>query len=341
MSLTRKGKKGIWHIRFTDSNGVRVQCSARTTDRRLAQQYHDQFKAELWKQGKLGKKPRRRWEEATLRWLRETRHKASQKDDIRFLRWLNTYLAGKYLDEITRDLMDNVLAARQAEGVSNATINRTIQPVRAILRKAHREWRWIDHVPTIRFLPEPKRRVRWLTKGEAERLLEELPEHLAEMTRFSLATGLRESNVTGLEWSQVDLNRRVAWIHPDQAKARRAIPVPLNGGALAVLRRQAGTHPIHVFTYKDQPVAKAGRAAWKKALARAGIKDFRWHDLRHTWASWHVQAGTPLNVLQELGAWESVEMVQRYAHLSASHLAEYAERIDTGSNLVQLEQEVA
>jgi len=96
-----------------------------------------------------------------------------------------------------------------------------------------------------------------------------------------------------------------------------------------------------VFTYKDQPVAKAGRAAWKKALARAGIKDFRWYDLRHTWASWHVQAGTPLNVLQELGAWESVEMVQRYAQLSASHLAEYAERIDTGSNLVQLEQEVA
>ena len=57
------------------------------------------------------------------------------------------------------------------------------------------------------------------------------------------------------------------------------------------------------------------------------IENFRWHDLRHTWASWHVQAGTPLHVLQELGGWESVEMVRRYAHLSTDHLAEYVERM--------------
>lgn len=60
---------------------------------------------------------------------------------------------------------------------------------------------------------------------------------------------------------------------------------------------------------------------------RAGIENFRWHDLRHTWASWHVQSGTPLNVLQELGGWESVEMVQRYAHLGRSHLAAYADNL--------------
>ena len=59
----------------------------------------------------------------------------------------------------------------------------------------------------------------------------------------------------------------------------------------------------------------------------AGIADFRWHDLRHSWASWHVQAGTPLHVLQELGGWESVEMVRRYAHLSSDHLAEYVDRM--------------
>ena len=58
-----------------------------------------------------------------------------------------------------------------------------------------------------------------------------------------------------------------------------------------------------------------------------GLRDFRWHDLRHTWASWHVQAGTPLLVLKELGGWASLDMVLRYAHLSADHLAEHAERI--------------
>lgn len=67
--------------------------------------------------------------------------------------------------------------------------------------------------------------------------------------------------------------------------------------------------------------------AWKRALARAGIEDFRWHDLRHTWASWHVQTGTPLNVRQELGGWERASMVRRYAHLAADHLAEYAEKL--------------
>ena len=65
--------------------------------------------------------------------------------------------------------------------------------------------------------------------------------------------------------------------------------------------------------------------AWYKALKSAKIEDFRWHDLRHTWASWHVQNGTPLNVLQELGGWESVEMVRRYAYLGVTHLAEYSE----------------
>jgi integrase len=64
-------------------------------------------------------------------------------------------------------------------------------------------------------------------------------------------------------------------------------------------------------------------------LARAGITNFRWHDLRHTWASWHVQAGTPLFALQEMGGWESPEMVCRYAHLAAAHLAPYADRLES------------
>ena len=98
--------------------------------------------------------------------------------------------------------------------------------------------------------PEPIRRIRWLTREQAERLLVELPIHLAAMARFSLATGLRQANVTGLRWEQVDLTRAVAWIHPDQAKGKRAIPVPLNDEALAVVRAQIGQHPAVVFTYE-------------------------------------------------------------------------------------------
>ena len=91
-------------------------------------------------------------------------------------------------------------------------------------------------------LKEPTRRIRFLTHDEAQALLAVLPEHLADMAAFSLATGLRASNVTGLQWSQVDLVRRLAWIHPDQAKARKAIPVPLNAEAVALISKQVGKH---------------------------------------------------------------------------------------------------
>jgi len=148
------------------------------------------------------------------------------------------------------------------------------------------------------------------------------------MVRFALATGLRQGNVIGLEWSQVDLQRRLAWIHADQAKARKAIAVPLNEPAVAVLQRQNGKHQTRVFTFRGKPVAWVNTRAWKDALRRAGIADFRWHDLRHTWASWHVQAGTPVYELQELGGWGSTEMVRKYAHLAPGQLAKAAARIE-------------
>ena len=150
-------------------------------------------------------------------------------------------------------------------------------------------------------LKEPTRRIRFLAREEAQRLLAALPEHMADMAAFSLATGLRAANVTGLQWSQVDLARRLAWVHADQAKARKAIPVPLNAEAVSLVRKQLGKHLTHVFSYRGRPITQVSTKAWYAALERAGIADFRWHDLRHTWASWHVQNGTPLFALQELG----------------------------------------
>ncbi len=78
--------------------------------------------------------------------------------------------------------------------------------------------------------------------------------------------------------------------------------------------------------------------AWRNGLKRSGITDFRFHDLRHTWASWLVQAGVPLSALQEMGGWESIEMVRRYAHLSPNHLTEHARKIDEvmGFNVTNL-----
>jgi integrase len=169
-------------------------------------------------------------------------------------------------------------------------------------------------------------------------LIQELPEHLADIVRFSLATGLRRSNVTKLEWSQVDMQRNVAWIHGDQAKAGKPIHVTLNATAIAVLTKQIGKNPKSVFSYKGRPIIQVNTKAWYKALKRAGIEDFRWHDLRHTWASWLTQNGVPLNVIQEMGAWESAEMVRRYAHLAPEQFAQHARIVDNvlnGTNLTQ------
>jgi len=161
-------------------------------------------------------------------------------------------------------------------------------------------------------------------------LINELPVHLKDMVRFSLATGLRESNVTHLQWSQVDMQRRCAWILADQAKAGKAIAVPLNDDAFDVIKAQVGKHDERVFTYKGNVVNDGNTKSFRKALKRACIEDFRWHDLRHTWASWHVQAGTPLHVLKELGGWADISMVLKYAHLSGGHLEKYVENSSRG-----------
>ena len=109
-----------------------------------------------------------------------------------------------------------------------------------------------------------------------------------------------------------------------------------------------GTHQTHVFSFRGKPIQQAQYQGLVRGASRGRDQDFRWHDLRHTWASWHVQNGTPLHALQELGGWESPEMVRRYAHFSAEHLAPYADRLCTlravtqnanGTNLSQAPHE--
>ena len=207
--------------------------------------------------------------------------------------------------------------------------------VRAILNKAVNEWEWLERAPKVRLLKEDNCRIRWLTHIEAEKLIRELSEHLKNMALFTLATGLRQHNVKSLKWKDVDLERAHAWVHPDEAKGKTAIAVPLNEDALNVLRRCIGRHKTFVFSYKGASIDNVNTQAWRKALRRAGIEKFRWHDLRHTWACWHVQNGTSLQELQQLGGWSNFDMVLRYAHLSSNHLKEAAKRITYVTNLAQ------
>lgn len=329
MSLYRRKDSPYWWVKFPPIRGESkaLSRSTGTADRRKAQQVHDRIAAKRWEQDRLGVKPRHTWDEAAVRWLLETKHKATHRDDKAKLRWLDPYLGGKALDDIDRTLVDRIKFDRERVA-SAATANRYLALIRAILKRACHEWEWIDRVPKFKLFREANERVRALTRAEFERLLGELPEHLADMAVFAVATGLRQGNVKRLEWQYVDLDRGHAWIPASQHKNGHAHAVPLNATALAVLRRQVGKHPVRVFTFRGRPVGQVNTRAWTQALERAGIEDFRWHDLRHTFATWHRQAGTPTYELQRLGGWKTVAMVERYAHVAPEALQDAAARLD-------------
>ncbi len=291
-----------------------------------AQEYHDRKTASLWRQAKYKERPRRTWDEAVVQWLKEHPHKKSLAKDIEHLRWLDHYLGGKWLDEIDRDMVETAMLDKEAEGRAPSTINRYAAVARSILRTACMEWSWIAKAPHIRMRQEAGGRIRWLTRDEVDMLLGELAvtaPHVADAVSFTLATGLREQNVARLRWDQINFSKLALYVYA--TKNGEALGTPLNSDAMAVLMRRKDIHATHVFSYAGRPVARFNNSAWRKAIGRAGIRDMHWHDLRHTWASWMVQAGCPLEVLQKLGGWKKMDMVLRYAHFSTDSLAGYAE----------------
>lgn len=376
--MSIKLRAGTWHCDFVAPNGVRIRRSLETADKRQAQELHDSLKAEAWRVSIMKEAPRKTFDEACVRWLKEKADKKSLDDDKSRIGFWLMHFRGVYISDINEVMIADAVATmvdrrhqlnwemkrdsciRQGKPlpeyvpkpVARATVNTHLAFIRALLNLAV-TWKWLDRVPKIS-TPRPKnKRVRWLTDEESKRLFKEIAPHLFPVVIFALTTGLRRSNVTNLEWSQVDLDRGMAWMHPEETKASNAIGVPLNDTALSILRAQQGKHKRWVFVHEKAayrsdgtktPAIRKMRAdsntGWRGALRRAEIENFRFHDLRHTWASWLVQNGVSLLALKEMGGWETLEMVQRYAHLSAGHLTEHARKLDSilgvhGTNMAQ------
>lgn len=325
MSLYKRGE--TWWIYITHQS-KRVRRSTGTADKKEAQRIHDELKAELWNERPVSEKS---WLDACTAWL-----KAADRDmaDKYRLRSFNDRYPDRALSAATAESFEAALEDKGA-----ATYQRYRNMVVAILNTAKAK-DWIEKVPRIASRKAPPGRIRWLTREEWTRLYIALPDHLKPLAKFAISTGLRQANVTQLEWSQVDMARRVTWIHADQSKSRKPIGIPLSDDAIEVLKGQIGKDETWVFPYRGKPIVKI-KSAWLKALERAGlghfdittvagekhrvwVGDFTWHDLRHTWASWHVMSGTPLEVLQKLGGWSDIRMVLRYAHLAPEYLAQYA-----------------
>jgi integrase len=321
MPLYRHPQSPYWWIRFT-IGGIKIRRSSGTRSKDAAEEFEAHLRSELWRHVKLGEKPKYTWAEAVDRWYRESDIRSREQERER-LKWFAPYLDAQPLAEITRDHIGELRALRTQES-SKSTANRYMAGLRMILRKAHREWDWIEKVPVVPLWHLEATEPRFLTRAQFGRLKRELPPHLKALAEFSVETGLRMRNVTGLTWAQVDLKRKLLVIPAARAKAGETIAIPLNIRALAVLKAQK-RYGETVFTYHRLAIDDANGTAFKKAARRAGVPWLRWHDLRHTWASWHVQGGTPLHALEKLGGWKSLAMVQRYAHLSTEHLRAYAE----------------
>ena len=335
--IYRRPDSRYWWMAATLPNGRRLRQSTGTENREEAEALLAKIKLDAYREVHFGVKPQRSWQEAVVRYLEVKASLRSYRDVNRICRGLHPYLGNLMLNQINGDLIWTVIQGELKKGNTHATVNRYLATLRSLLRMARDEWQWIDSIPKVRLLPGEVERDRWLTKPEAERLIAACPPHLAFIVRFALATGCRAREILGLEWNRVDLQRQTAWLN--QTKNGTPRGVPLNKDAVAVLREQVGKHPQFCFTFRGEPIkANVSNKGWFAALQKAEIENFRFHDLRHTWASWHRQAGTSCDELKELGGWKTRSMVDRYAKFATEHLANAASRIETvtGENVVSL-----
>lgn len=308
MPLYKRGDTWWIDVRH---RGRRIRRSARTGDRAAAKRQHDELAARLWKERQTG----RQLSDALVAWLKAKPRSAREVGSVKQIR-------AAYKDRPLVEVSEAGLIEAFGQKAPG-TYNKLVGIVRAALNMAHRAG-WVEGVPHIKRRKEPPGVDRFLRAEQWKALRAELPDHLRMMADFAIATGLRWGNVSGLTWDRVSLPRKLAWVEAKDAKGRRSIAIPLSAAAVATLRRVGGEREGFVFTYAGKRVGSP-KTAWRAAVKRAGLDGLRFHDLRHTWASWHAMGGTPQEVLQRLGAWRTPTMVQRYAHLADSHVAAFAD----------------
>jgi integrase len=272
------------------------------------------------------------WLDAVGLWLKNKPKKNTIEDDKDKLRWLLPHLSKLKLQEIDSNVINKIRDEKLKDGVSDITINRYLALIRAILNMAKAN-EMMETVPSFKgkMAAEDKERVVYMTRQQANKLYEYLPKDIKSPYKFALLTGLRKANVFNLQWSSIDLERGCAWVAATDAKGKKSITIPLNPSAIELLKISKANHPLSKYAFGG--VKPLELKAWRRVTKQSGVgeeilADFgvelRWHDLRHTWATWHVMGGTPLAELQRLGGWQSYAMVLKYAHFAPAHLAKYS-----------------
>ena len=272
------------------------------------------------------------------------------KEYVRQLDWWREHLGDMTLNNLgsariseLRDQLANGtvkwginLKEKETDKRSHATVNRYLAALSSAFGIAVKEWQWMDENPMrkVSKLKEPRGRTRYLSDEERERLLaackDSVNPHLYMAVVLALSTGARQHEVWGLRWSEVNLERGL--ITFTETKNEELRGVPLKGHALELLKEHSKTFKIDselVFPSKKNPKVRHDfRDPWNKALKVSEIGDFRWHDLRHSCASYMAMSGYQMRTIAEILGHKTLSMVHRYTHLSTEHLTEAISDLD-------------
>ena len=250
------------------------------------------------------------------------------------LGWWKRQIGDVLLSELTpvlisehRELLSQTETIRKTKK-SNATVNRYLAALSTAISTAINEWEWIENNPLSKVskLKEPRGRVRYFSDEERERFLLACKEsHNSDLyvaVILALSTGGRKNEIWGLSWKDVDLKN--GFITFEETKNDEPRSVPLQGHALELMLKRSKVPRIDtdlVFPSRvDQQKHLDFRKPFQIALKTAQIEDFRWHDLRHCAASYLVMAGVDMRTVAEILGHKTLQMTQRYTHLSPEHL---------------------
>ncbi|MCK9235892.1 MAG: site-specific integrase [Acholeplasmataceae bacterium] len=323
MSLILK-ENGIYHVDFSINNR-RIRKSTKTADKEKAKFFLDKLKAESWFSVVDPKMVPKTFDQAVEEFLIDCAGQADYVNKKRHAEYFLKFFRSRKLSTIKKKDIFDVLPT----GVKNATKNRYLATVQRIFSIAFQN-EWIVKVPYLPKFHEKKVNFRFLTKPEFENFIGCIRvEWMWDICLFAVLTGLRANEIFSLTWDKIDFDRKMTFVSFDLSKSGRARAVPLNDMCIRLLKKRHSIKKSSFVFCRDSGIKlkEIDRRILNRARLDCGIEEhFTFHDLRHTWASWHVQSGTPLMVLKELGGWESVSMVQKYAHLDASHLSRYADK---------------
>lgn len=307
------------------SIGSETRVSTGTADRAAAEEFERVLTQRKWRVEKLGDRAAVAWSEVAERWLNATAK--PKKRDRELLKWLHPRIGGSSISDVADpDALEELRKDGIADGWSQSTVDRMMGTVSAVLYSYADN---LDRVPVVPMYRPGLDEPRYLTPPELERLCSHLPMHLALAARFAVATLLRMRAMLKLEWRRVDLKAGKAWVPRAHQKAARTFGLPLTSEAVRVLRALRcinGPRADLVFTWQGRSIDDCNTRAFQDAVQAAKLAPLRWHDLRHTGASWAVQSGVTLPELMLLGDWKDYRSVLRYAHLAPSQAAVAAEK---------------